>query len=84
MTNSRRPPTLLDTPAAAEALGIQPRTLEDWRRRGGGPPYIRVSTTCVRYSLDSLEVWLHERTATSTAEEAAREPLHLNPTDADE
>ena len=67
------PPTLLNTRVAAQALGVQPRTLEDWRRRGGGPAYIRLSATCVRYSLDSLQAWLNERTATSTAQEAARE-----------
>ena len=69
MPSTRRPPTLLDTPTAAEALGVQPRTLEDWRRRGGGPPYIRVSTTRVRYSLDALEAWLDERTTASTTVE---------------
>ena len=75
MSNTRRPPTLLDTPAAAKALGVRPRTLEDWRRRGGGPPYVRLSATRVRYHLDSLEAWLQSRTATCTAEEVAREPV---------
>lgn len=75
MQDTRTPPTLLDTPSAAKVLGVRPRTLEDWRRRGGGPPYIRVSATCVRYSLDPLEAWLQARTATCTAEEGAREAL---------
>ena len=66
------PQPLLDTPATAEVLQVRPRTLEEWRRRGGGPPYIRISATCVRYDVDSLNRWISDRTATSTAEEAAR------------
>ncbi len=66
------PPPLLDTPSTAKILGLKPRTLEEWRRRGGGPQFIRLSATCVRYSIDSLNEWISERTATSIAQEAAR------------
>ena len=72
MESVRRPPVLVSTTVAAQVLDVRPRTVEDWRRRGGGPPYVRISATCVRYSLDSLREWITERTATSTAEEAAR------------
>ena len=75
MRDTGRPPQLLDTPTAADVLGVQRRTLEDWRRRRRGPPFIRLSATCVRYAPDALEAWLQERTAGSTAGEAAREPL---------
>ncbi len=53
-------PKLLDTRAAAEFLGISPRTLEGFRVRGGGPHF-------VRYRLTSLEEYLqqHERRSTS-------------------
>lgn len=61
-------PTLLDTRATAEMLGVQPRTLEAWRMRGHGPPFITLSPRCVRYQLDAVEQWLEERTATSTYE----------------
>ena len=72
MDDTAHPPTLLDTPSTAKALGLRPRTLEEWRRRGGGPQFIRLSATCVRYSIDSLNEWISERTATSIAQEAAR------------
>lgn len=63
-------PTLVDTPRAAEILHLTPRALEERRRRGGGPPYVRLSATCVRYRLSDLARWIEERTYTSTAEES--------------
>ena len=66
-------PVLLDTRQAAAVLGFQPTTLEEMRRRGGGPPYVRLSARAVRYPLEKLEAWLEERTASSTAEERARQ-----------
>jgi predicted DNA-binding transcriptional regulator AlpA len=68
-----RLPTLLDTPAAANVLGIGRRTLEDWRRRGTGPPFVRLSATRVRYSLDALVAWLGERTTMCTSLGSSRE-----------
>lgn len=64
-------PTLTDTAGAARYLKLTPRALEERRRRGGGPPYVRLSATCVRYRLADLEQWIAERTYSSTAEEAA-------------
>ena len=62
-------PTLVDTPRAAEILHLTPRALEERRRRGGGPPYVRLSATCVRYRLSDLEDWIEWRVRQSTAEE---------------
>ena len=73
MDDMDTPPPLLDTPSTAKVLGLKPRTLEEWRRRGGGPQYIRLSATCVRYQIDSLNEWIAERAATSIAQEAARD-----------
>ena len=36
------PERLLTTSEAAEHLGTSPRTLEDWRTRGGGPVYLKL------------------------------------------
>ena len=72
MDDSTHASPLLKTPAAAKMLDLKARTLEEWRHRGGGPPFVRLSQTCVRYPLDSLMAWIAERTASSTAEEAAR------------
>jgi hypothetical protein len=53
---------LLSPTQAAEILGIQPRTLEFWRQRGGvGPKFIRYSARCVRYRLSDLQAWVASR-----------------------
>lgn len=59
---------LLDERAAADALGLQPRTLQEWRRRGGGPPYVRISQRCIRYRDQDLAEWAEERIRTSTSD----------------
>jgi len=45
-----------DKHAAAELLGVRPRTIEKWtsERR---IPHVRISHRCVRYRLDELEAW---------------------------
>ena len=37
-------------------------SLEDWRWKRLGPPWIRVSRSCVRYDLARLLSWLETRT----------------------
>ena len=59
---------LLDERAAAVALGLTPRTLQVWRVRGGGPPFVKVSSRCIRYRLIDLERWAAARLRTSTAD----------------
>lgn len=61
------PILLLDERAAAAALGFQPRTLQLWRLRGGGPPFVRVSSRAVRYRVADLEAWAESKVRTSTA-----------------
>lgn len=46
---------LLTTGQAAAYLGTSPRTLEDWRLRGGGPVYRKVGRRLVRYDAADLE-----------------------------
>lgn len=69
------PPILLRPDQVADILGIRVATLAAWRRRGQGcsPPYVRLSAIRVAYPQHELERWLTERTATSTADEFARE-----------
>ncbi len=63
----------VDTKEAAEFCGISPRTLENFRLRGGGPEYIRVGGgRLCRYRISALNVWMDKHTASSTTEEAAR------------
>ena len=47
---------------AAALVGLAPKSLANMRSRGGGPPYIRLSRTAIRYSRRALTDWLKERT----------------------
>lgn len=65
------PPKLLTTTEAAEFLGVDTRTLEGRRLRGGGPPFIRLfkgPRGPVRYRLADLESWLESRLRASTSD----------------
>lgn len=57
---------LLDERAAAAALGMTPRAMQEWRRSGGGPQYVRISSRCIRYRPEDLSVWAAERLCTDT------------------
>jgi predicted DNA-binding transcriptional regulator AlpA len=53
---------LLTPEQVAEKLAVaSARTLESWRARGQGPPFIRVGRL-VRYRVVELDRWLTERT----------------------
>jgi predicted DNA-binding transcriptional regulator AlpA len=53
---------LLDQRQAAARLGLpSARTLEAWRSRGYGPPFLRLSPRLVRYRASDLEQWLAAR-----------------------
>lgn len=41
----------------SEFLLVPVRTLENWRQRKFGPPYIKIARH-VRYSVESVEAWL--------------------------
>ncbi len=60
--------TLLTQAEAAERLGLSPRWMEVRRYRGGGPPFVRVSSRCVRYRPEDIEAWTAERVRTSTSD----------------
>lgn len=59
MTINSEPPNglILDTPDAADLLGVSPRTLEDWRWRGIGPPFYKLGRRIVRYRATDLETF---------------------------
>jgi len=60
------PDSLLLPVEAAHVLGLSHRTLESWRVRGGGPPFVRMSARAVRYRRASLLDWASERQRHST------------------
>lgn len=63
---------LLTPEEAAQFLGLSVTTLADWRYRGRGPEYLRLSQTArgrIRYPAESLAAWVEAlRRRHSTAE----------------
>ncbi len=53
---------LLSPRELADYLGVPPRTIDDWRYRGLGPPSLRVGKH-VRYRSADVERWLAGRAA---------------------
>ena len=53
---------------AALILEVTPRCLENWRHRGGGPSYVRISARCIRYRRSDINKWIEERVRTSTSD----------------
>lgn len=64
MTGREKPLPRLLTPAElAKTLRLSVRTLENWRLRGWGPPYIRFGTSShhkVVYDWHAVEEWLEQ------------------------
>jgi hypothetical protein len=65
------PNVLVDQVDAAAILDVTPRSMERWRLIGDGPPFIRISSRCVRYRLGDLHEWVASRRQTSTTQAAA-------------
>jgi len=59
---------LLTEAEAAKALGFARRRMQEWRLRGGGPRFVRVSARAIRYRIADLEAWAEARLRTSTAD----------------
>ncbi|QYI99719.1 helix-turn-helix domain-containing protein [Thalassovita mediterranea] len=62
------PNQLLGESQAANYLAVSPRTLRNWRTRGGGPKFVKVSARCIRYRLKDLVDWADKRTRRSTSD----------------
>jgi hypothetical protein len=69
--------SLLTPIEASRFLHIHPMTLNAWRCKGLGPPYIKLNTRNIRYSKRVLERYLSEKMrapeASSGAEAAVTE-----------
>lgn len=65
---SRKEDLLLTTEQAAEYLGMTSRFLEEKRRTGGGPLFVRISARAVRYRESALRAWLEMRTVANTSQ----------------
>lgn len=47
----------------ADWLQVSLRTIQQWRYRRQGPPYVRLSHRQVRYAVDDVESWLATRSS---------------------
>jgi predicted DNA-binding transcriptional regulator AlpA len=61
---------LIDEREAARFLCYSVRALQNWRVRGGGPRFVKVSGRSVRYRRRDLIAWIEERTRNNTSEAA--------------
>jgi hypothetical protein len=62
---------LLDTAEAAAILRHSKRTLESWRSRGGGPPFISCRGRAL-YRREDLAAFIAERRRVSTSDPGTR------------
>lgn len=65
---------LLNESAVAKQLDCETKTLQAWRCRGGGPPFVRVGRL-VRYAPDDVRAWIESRRVSNTSE-VLRRPAH--------
>lgn len=54
---------------AALFLGYTIRALQNWRVRGGGPKFVRVSSRSIRYRRRDLIAWSESKLRTSTSDD---------------
>jgi len=59
---------LLNEKEAAEFLNYSVRALQNWRLRGGGPRFVKVSSRSIRYRRRDLLAWIEEHLRSSTSE----------------
>ena len=53
---------------AAQRIDVSPRTLQKWRVTGDGPPFMQLSSRCIRYRHADLMQWAQQHRRRSTSE----------------
>ena len=66
----KAPDCYLNTRQAAALLGLSRRTLESYRVKGGGPPFLTYCN-CIRYLLSDLDRWAAVERRRSTSDDGA-------------
>jgi len=59
---------LLTEKEAADFICYSQRALQNWRVRGGGPKYVKVSARSIRYQLGDVLDWIEERKRKHTSQ----------------
>lgn len=55
---------------AASFLGYSVRALQNWRVRGGGPDFVKISGRSIRYRRREMIAWIEGRIRSNTSEAA--------------
>lgn len=80
-------PALLNTPEAARYLCLSERTLESYRHKGGGPPFIKIGggskQARVRYSKSAMDEWIASKTQSTDEPETAESDQHIRADETD-
>lgn len=58
---------LINEIVAANFLGYSVRALQNWRVRGGGPEFVKVSARSIRYRRRDLIAWAEARLVPHTS-----------------
>ncbi len=61
---------LINEHEAADYIGHSVRALQNWRVRGGGPKFVKISHRSIRYRRCDLNKWIESRLVRSTSEVA--------------
>jgi len=67
-----KPARLINEHEAAAFLGYTTRALQNWRVRGGGPAFVRVSDRSIRYRYSDLSAWVEARLRVSTSDQGPK------------
>jgi predicted DNA-binding transcriptional regulator AlpA len=59
---------LVNEQEAAQALGFTIRALQNWRVRGGGPRFVKISGRSVRYRRRDLLEWTESKLRSNTSQ----------------
>ena len=59
---------LIDEDAAGDFLDVTPRSMQKWRQTGDGPPFVRISSRCIRYTRFKCRNWYEARLRKSTSD----------------
>jgi hypothetical protein len=65
--SSLDPDLHIDENRTAKLLGLSPRTLQGYRVKGGGPPFVKISHKVVRYKVSDLMDWVSSRKRKNTS-----------------
>lgn len=63
---------LINEHEAAKYLGYTIRALQNWRLRGGGPVFVKVSARSIRYRRRDLQAWVEAHLRSNTSDPSGK------------